>query len=261
MQASAWEDADPDWRQLEQFLVDQAPASAPAIEIQLTDPPTDFSDGDAMRGQELFNGRCIVCHGENGVGTERAPRITGFGLSTAYVTERVRLSGRVDSQVYPGRAGGRMPFWSRDRLSQDDLVHVATYVNVSSASGDGNSVSDSGEGNLRECSSTHPKIGQTATLIEQFHDVGGIATIVDDCTIRIDNFTFDGRGIDVQIYGGLDGDYSGGFSMSGDIRRDTPYAGETLTVQLSEGETLDDFNGISVWCVPVGASFGEGQFE
>jgi len=38
--------------------------------------------------------------------------------------------------------------------------------------------------------------------------VSGIATILDDCTIQINGFDFDGSGINVQLYGGLAGDYA-----------------------------------------------------
>jgi len=117
---------------------------------------------------------------------------------------------------------------------------------------------DGGDALLRECAAGHEKVGQTATLETKFHGVSGIATILDDCTIQIDGFDFDGGGINVQLYGGLAGDYARGFSMSGDLRRETPYVNEVLTVQLPEGLTLDDLDGISVWCVPAGADFGSG---
>ena len=117
-----------------------------------------------------------------------------------------------------------------------------------------------GDDGMRQCAATHDKVGHSAELSTRSHDVGGIATIVDDCTIRIDMFEFDGAGINVQIYGGLAGNYEQGFSMSEDLRRDTPYSGESLIVQLPEGLDLDDLDGISVWCVPAGADFGSGQF-
>ena len=52
----------------------------------------------------------------------------------------------------------------------------------------------------------------------------------------------------------------GGFSMSGDIRRSGGYNGDTVFAQLPEGRTLDELDGISVWCVPVATSFGDGLF-
>ena len=47
-----------------------------------------------------------------------------------------------------------------------------------------------------------------------------------------------------------------------DLRRPEGYDGtETVYAQLPEGLTLDDLDGISVWCVPVAASFGDGLFQ
>ena len=114
---------------------------------------------------------------------------------------------------------------------------------------------------LRSCPATHARVGHIATLSRRAHGVGGTARIVDDCTIEVTGFMFDGQGIDVRFYGALGGAYAGGFSMSEeDLRRDTAYAGETVYAQLPEGRTLDDMDGISVWCVPFGASFGDGRF-
>lgn len=114
---------------------------------------------------------------------------------------------------------------------------------------------------LRSCPATHSRVGHVATLSRRSHGVGGTARIVDDCTIEVTAFMFDGKGLDVRFYGALNGAYSGGFSMSEeDLRRATPYAGETVYAQLPEGRTLDDMDGISVWCVPLGASFGDGRF-
>ncbi|MGB5312832.1 MAG: hypothetical protein WBN38_12255 [Polyangiales bacterium] len=73
----------------------------------------------------------------------------------------------------------------------------------------------------------------------------------------------DGAGIDVRFYRGLGGNYAAGFSMSyEDLRRPEGYDGsEAVYAQLPEDRTLDDLDGISAWCVPVAASFGDGLFQ
>lgn len=43
-------------------------------------------------------------------------------------------------------------------------------------------------------------------------------------------------------------------------RRRVPYSGETVYAQLPSSRSLDEFDGLSVWCVPVGISFGDGRF-
>jgi hypothetical protein len=42
-----------------------------------------------------------------------------------------------------------------------------------------------------------------AVFNTKFHGVKGTATIVDDCTIEITDFQYDGQGIVVDFYGGL----------------------------------------------------------
>lgn len=113
--------------------------------------------------------------------------------------------------------------------------------------------------NARECTSVHAKVGHTATLAQRSHDVRGTARIVDDCTIELTGFSYDGRGLDVRIYAAPAGDYANGFAISDDLLG-TAYDNGTLRVQLPDGMTLDDLDGIAVWCVEAGVSFGDGLF-
>lgn len=111
------------------------------------------------------------------------------------------------------------------------------------------------------CPATHPKIGQTAVLQEFFHDVAGTAEIVDDCTIRITGFDYDAEGIVVQLYGGLGGDYDNGFAMGDDLVGPVPFNNATVDFELPQGMTMDDLDGVSVWCVNIGIDFGSGNFQ
>jgi cytochrome c553 len=124
---------------------------------------------------------------------------------------------------------------------------------------DGNDSSTTGD-LPSNCPATHPHVGWIADLDSIFHGVGGRAEIVDDCTIVIHDFTYDGTGIDVRIYGGLGGDYDDGFAMTEDLLLPGGYDGVLLEAVLPEGRTLDDLDGISVWCVDVGVDFGSGTF-
>lgn len=260
MAATAFSEDDPRWLSLLDYLEASAGDSEPvALSYQIVDPPSNLDGGDPMEGQALFNGACVVCHGTDATGTERGPTLRGSVLDAATVARRIRSSGALDSAVYEGLTGGRMPFWSADRLSDDELRDLVAFVLATDGGGGGSGL----PGELRECEATHPKIGQVAELDTFAHQVLGTAVIIDDCTIRIDEFVFDGGGIDVRFYGGLGGDYQNGFSMSEkDIRRPEGYDGtETVYAQLPEGRTLDDLDGVSVWCVPVAASFGDGLFE
>lgn len=260
MAATAFGEADPRWLALSGYLRELAgEGEVPALSYEIVQPPTDLGGGDVESGRALFNRSCVVCHGNDATGTERAPALRGDLLDADTIAVRVRTSGLQQSAVYGGLTGGRMPFWAADRLSDDELRDLVAFVLQNDGEGGG----DGETGELRECEATHPKIGQIASLSTFAHQVSGTAMIVDDCTIRIDDFIFDGGGIDVRFYGGLGGNYTAGFSMSEeDLRRPEGYDGtEAVYAQLPEGRTLDDLDGISVWCVPVAASFGDGLFE
>jgi mono/diheme cytochrome c family protein len=262
MAAPPWSEGDADWMTLRDYLEESAPAEAPAITIDIADVPDQLSGGDIGAGQNLFNSSCVGCHGTDAAGTDRAPPLFGSLLDADYIAERVRRSGLADSPTYPGLTGGRMPFWGGDRLSDDELVDIVAFVlsnepDMPSGPDAGPSGPDAGPS---DCASTHARVGQTAELSTLFHGVMGTATIVDDCTIRIDMFHYDGTGIDVRIYGGLGGNFSAGFSMSDDLLRPGGYNGETLTATVPVGRTLDELDGISVWCVDVDVSFGTATF-
>jgi hypothetical protein len=143
-----------------------------------------------------------------------------------------------------------------DRSSTDTtggLDETGDPGTTGDASGDG-STGSSG------CPAIDPKVGWRAELATYYHGVEGVAEVLDDCTIRISNFSYDGTGLDVRILAGKGGDYAGGVALSDDLLRPGGYTGETLTVVLPEGTSLSDVDGISVWCVDVGIDFGSGTF-
>lgn len=231
--------------------------------IDIVPQPTELAGGGAENGRELFNARCIVCHGFDGEGTQLAPQIINRGLAPELIALRVRTSGRPNSAAYEGLTGGVMPFWGANRLSDGELLDIVSFVSsgvdseVAMGMDDPVVTSDTG------CTISNPRVGQQAQFNEIFHDVAGTATIIDDCTIEITDFVFDGGGINVQFYLGQGGDFResrGGFSASGNLVG-ISYSGNTLRITLPAGRSLDDFDSISVWCVPVGVSFGTGFFS
>jgi hypothetical protein len=111
------------------------------------------------------------------------------------------------------------------------------------------------------CAADDPRVGMTAELSSRLHGVRGTARIVDNCTVVIENFTYDGIGIDVRVVGFKNSDIAGGVPLTRDIRRPQGYSNETLVVPLPENETLDDMPEIGIVCVTFNASFGEGTFH
>jgi len=111
---------------------------------------------------------------------------------------------------------------------------------------------------LSGCTNKHSTIGQTATLTTRSHGVAGKATIINDCTIKMTNFSFDGGGLDVLFYGGINGNYKSGIPL-GEQLVGKKFNQATYLITLKKGD-LDKFNSLSVWCVDVDVSFGDGSF-
>lgn len=243
-------------------------SAAPLNYSILNAAPPDLS-GSVADGQSEFNQTCASCHGLNAIGTDLAPPLLGELLlaqgAATLVAERVRTSGATRSDVYPGLTGGRMPFWSSERLSDQELADVIAFVLVNNPEPDlpyrdGEANTIAGLDQPGNCASTHEKVGYTLTLSEKAHGVSGMATIHNDCTIKLHSFNYDGNGIDVRVYGGVEGDYHNGFPMSPDLLRDGGYQDATLYIQIPAGKTLDDLDGISIWCVDAAVDFGSGIF-
>jgi hypothetical protein len=110
------------------------------------------------------------------------------------------------------------------------------------------------------CTKSNAKVGRSAVLVTKAHGVTGTATVIDDCTIEIKNFNYDGGGLpDVFVYGGKGGNYKAGFAIGPNLFG-TRRTNETIQVSLQAG-ALDALDGISIWCVGAGVSFGDGLFN
>jgi hypothetical protein len=116
-------------------------------------------------------------------------------------------------------------------------------------------------GNTGNCAKTHNKVGWNGNFNTLAHNVSGKATIIDDCTIHISEFYYDGLGPEVYIYAAENHNYGDGsaFAVSQRING-TTYDNNSLTLVLPDGKTLDDFTGLSVWCVDFSANFGQMEF-
>lgn len=107
--------------------------------------------------------------------------------------------------------------------------------------------------------STHPLVGTTAEFSNFSHDISGTLTVLDDRTLQMTNFSYDGGGPAVYFYLGTDGNYRNGVAV-GPMLNGRQYNNETLTIPLPDNITLDDFNGVSVWCDLFSINFGDARF-
>ena len=104
--------------------------------------------------------------------------------------------------------------------------------------------------------------GWHAELSTLAHGVRGVVTVVDSDTIRVDNFYYDGQGIDVRIYlatADTQSAFTNGLSVGPDLVG-APYVNASFMLDLPAGETTDDYRAVSVWCVAANANFGSGSF-
>jgi hypothetical protein len=106
-----------------------------------------------------------------------------------------------------------------------------------------------------------PAVGWTAELVGTAHDVAGTATITDEQTIELTDFTFDGGGLNARFFLLVDGeDFHRDLELSDNLVG-TAFDAESLTLDLPAGTSFTDFNLLTFWCIPAGVSFGTGVFE
>ena len=111
------------------------------------------------------------------------------------------------------------------------------------------------------CESTHPLVGQSKQLrVSNTYGISGTVTIMSDCEIQFSDFFYNGLGPAVSIYGGLNSDFDSGINLSTTLngRR---FTGDTFSVFLPEGTTLDDINSFSVWCFQFDINFSSVSFQ
>lgn len=111
------------------------------------------------------------------------------------------------------------------------------------------------------CESTHSLVGESRELrVSNIYGISGTVTIISDCEIQFSNFSYNGSGPAVSIYGGLNSDFASGLSLSAPIQGRS-FNGETFSVFLPEGATLDEFNSFSVWCFQFDIDFSSASFN
>lgn len=77
-------------------------------------------DDDAKAGAVLFRDKgCAYCHGAGGVGTKKAPDLTGLPKDKSWTNDKI------SNQILNG--GQKMPPF-RDSVSDDEVVQLIAYL-------------------------------------------------------------------------------------------------------------------------------------
>ena len=107
---------------------------------------------------------------------------------------------------------------------------------------------------------TSSRVGWTALVEGTAHDVGGVAVVVDEATIEVRDFTYDGGGINARFFLVVDGgSFSDQLELTGNLVG-SPSDGDTLTLPIPSDATNELWDAITLWCLPAGVSFGFGAF-
>ena len=200
-------------------------------------------DGDAENGIEISSDAIASATGLD----------VDFGSAgfDADVANLVANSGSVSSRLLdaePATSHLQETLFAEGALERPPVVVSTPSVTDGTSSGE---------------NSTHPLVGTVRQFRTFSHDVAGTVTILDDRTIQVTDFVFDGGGVNVFFYVGNNGrfDPAAGGRPIGQQLVGTRQDGGTITLTLPDDLTLDDFNGLSVWCIPFSVSFGEVDFR
>ncbi|MFC1572923.1 DM13 domain-containing protein [Candidatus Eisenbacteria bacterium] len=101
----------------------------------------------------------------------------------------------------------------------------------------------------------------TADIPPGPHSVEALVTVVDERTLQVEHFTYDGTAPLVYFYLGESNEneaFENGLQLEPLL--DRAYDDESMTLNLPEGETLDGYNAISVWCAEFSVNFGSASF-
>ena len=107
----------------------------------------------------------------------------------------------------------------------------------------------------------HPRVGQKAILATHYHSVTGIAAIVNNTTIKLTEFNYDGGGITVVAIVSPNSSLQPYTVISDNLVRGQPYVNATMTFNLPPGTDLGDVAYFSIWCIDAVVSFGDGPFQ
>jgi hypothetical protein len=114
---------------------------------------------------------------------------------------------------------------------------------------------------ITNCAKTHSKLGHYGFFDSRAHNVSGRAEFIDDCTIKITEFNYDGGGPEVYFYGAVDHMYSEDAAFAiGQKINGIVYNNNEVILRIPDNKTLDDITGISVWCADFDANFGQVTF-
>jgi len=168
---------------------------------------------------------------------------------------RARQTGSRDSTrgATRDRSGARQPTNSRQPTHSRQPQTTTTTTTTTPSPTNDETIEDT----------SNPKYYGTylGSFETKVHGVQGDVFAVDESTVFIKKFYYDGDGPDAYFWAGTSTDLpdENGFIIpdeKGSTKPLAKYIGQNLVLRLPEGKTLRDLTYISVWCRKVSANFG-----
>lgn len=110
---------------------------------------------------------------------------------------------------------------------------------------------------VAQAAEPYARAGWQAEIMNGDHQVQAVATIIDERTVQVEHFTYDGAEPLVYFY--LGGNNSNEAFLTGlplPPLLDRAYIDESLVLTLPVGETLDKYTALSVWDATLSENFG-----
>jgi hypothetical protein len=118
-----------------------------------------------------------------------------------------------------------------------------------------------GSASFEAPSEAYDRAGWIADMPTGAHDAEGVATIINERIIFIEQFSYDGTAPAVYFYLGEDdsqSSFENGLELMPEL--DRAFDNESVVRTLPDGQTLDGWGAISVWCAQFNANFTSAPF-
>jgi hypothetical protein len=114
---------------------------------------------------------------------------------------------------------------------------------------------------ITNCAKTHHKFSHYGFFGSRANHVSGRAEFIDNCTIKITDFTYDDGGPEVYLYGAVDHQYSesNAFAMGQEISG-IDYNNNEIILRITDNKILDNITGMSMCCLDFNANFDQVTF-
>ena len=223
---------------------------------------TNIGDTRVMNLARLLQTLDVDGNADNGITLSDQANASATGLAVNFsspdfdnqVTNLVANSGSVTTSLIDGES------------ALDHFQETLFQEGIQERPSDPTEVSNEPDPNN---TASHPLVGTSASFLNFTHSIGGTLTVLDDRTLQVTDFSYDGGGPAVYFYLGtvrptadpgapLSSDFVVGQQIGG-LLNGRVYNGDTITLTLPDGVTLDDFNSVSVWCDLFSINFGDAR--